>query len=69
MDSFVLFFTFLITLALVSYSLGVWAERLSRYLKSWHIAAFWTGFIFDLSGTLAMGQISDNPFNLLDFIL
>jgi len=66
MNSFVLFSTILVTLALVSYSVGVWAERLSRYLKKWHIGAFWIGFIFDLSGTLAMGQISDEPFNLLD---
>lgn len=44
----------LITLALVFYSVGVWAERLSRYLKAWHVAAFWTGFCFDVSGTVAM---------------
>jgi hypothetical protein len=36
----------LITLALLFYSIGVWSERISRYLKPWHIAAFWTGFIF-----------------------
>jgi len=47
----------LITLALVSYSIGVWAEHLARYLKGWHVAAFWTGFFFDLSGTLAMELI------------
>ena len=44
----------LITLALVAYSVGVWAERLTRYLKGWHVAAFWTGFLFDTSGTIAM---------------
>ena len=44
----------LITLALVFYSLGVWAERISRYLKGWHVAAFWTGFAFDVAGTTAM---------------
>ncbi len=44
----------LITLALVFYSLGVWAEHLARYLKPWHVAAFWTGFLFDTSGTIAM---------------
>lgn len=47
----------LITLALVSYSLGVWAERIARYLKGWHVAMFWTGFAFDTSGTLAMELI------------
>ena len=44
----------LITLALVFYSLGVWAEHLVKYLKRWHVAAFWTGFLFDISGTTAM---------------
>ena len=44
----------LITLALVFYSLGVWAERIVRYLKPWHVIAFWTGFGFDVAGTLAM---------------
>ncbi|MBT8395921.1 MAG: TIGR03987 family protein [Gemmatimonadetes bacterium] len=44
----------LITLALVFYSLGVWAEHIARYLKSWHVVAFWTGLFFDVSGTLAM---------------
>lgn len=46
--------TILITLALIFYSLGVWAERMSRYLKPWHVASFWTGFIFAISGTLGM---------------
>jgi len=44
----------LITLALVFYSVGVWAEHLARYLKPWHVAMFWTGFSFDITGTLAM---------------
>lgn len=47
----------LITLALIFYSLGVWAEHFARYLKGWHVAAFWTGFFFDTSGTLAMELI------------
>jgi uncharacterized repeat protein (TIGR03987 family) len=54
----------LITLALVFYSLGVWSERSAKYLKSWHVAAFWTGFAFDASGTWAMHKISQGPFNL-----
>ena len=54
----------LISLALVFYSLGVWAERISRYLKFWHVIAFWTGFIFDVSGTWAMHIIAKNPFDL-----
>ncbi len=47
----------LVTLALIFYSIGVWAEQLARYLKGWHVVAFWTGFSFDLSGTLAMEMI------------
>jgi uncharacterized repeat protein (TIGR03987 family) len=57
--------TILITLALVFYSIGVWSERFSKYLKRWHAAAFWTGFTFDVSGTLAMAKLSKDPFNLL----
>lgn len=54
----------LITLALVFYSLGVWAERIVRYLRPWHVAAFWTGFVFDVSGTLAMHRLAAGPFDL-----
>jgi len=55
----------LITLALVFYSIGVWAERLARYLKGWHVAAFWLGFLFDVSGTLAMHRLADGPFDIM----
>jgi uncharacterized repeat protein (TIGR03987 family) len=55
----------LITLALVFYSLGVWSERLARYLKPWHVTAFWTGFLFDVSGTWAMHRLAERPFDLL----
>lgn len=44
----------LITLALVFYSVGVWSEHVRRYLLPWHVAAFWIGFCFDISGTSAM---------------
>lgn len=58
--------TILITLALIFYSLGIWSERIARYLKPWHVAAFWTGFLFDVSGTLAMHRMAEGPFNLLE---
>lgn len=48
----------LITLALVFYTAGVWAERLARYLRPWHLAAFWLGLAFDASGTYAMDLIN-----------
>lgn len=56
----------LITLALVFYSLGVWAERWVRYLKVWHVVSFWLGFAFDVSGTYAMHLISNGNFNILE---
>ena len=56
----------LITLALIFYSIGVWSERIARYLKGWHVAAFWTGFILDVSGTWAMHLLAKGPFNILD---
>lgn len=56
----------LITLALAFYSAGVWAERLRRYLLPWHVAAFWTGFAFDLAGTGAMELMSPG-FNWASF--
>jgi uncharacterized repeat protein (TIGR03987 family) len=65
MTPFMILSTTLITLALVFYSFGVWAERIAQYLKAWHVAAFWIGFAFDVSGTLAMTKLSTGPFNLL----
>jgi len=64
MSNILLFSTITISLALLFYSVGVWAERISQYLKSWHIIMFWIGFTFDVCGTLAMHFISDNPFDL-----
>ena len=58
--------TVTITLALVFYSTGIWAERIARYLKGWHLILFWTGFAFDVTGTLMMHMMADNPFNLLE---
>ena len=56
--------TTLITLALAFYSIGVWAERIARYLKPWHVGAFWLGFLFDTSGTWAMHRMAEGPFDL-----
>ena len=55
----------LMFLALICYSVGVWAERLSCRLKPWHLAFFWSGLIFDTSGTTIMTIISNSfKFNL-----
>jgi uncharacterized repeat protein (TIGR03987 family) len=58
--------TIFITLALIFYSTGVWAERIARLLKPWHVTTFWIGFTFDVSGTALMHLMAENPFHLLD---
>jgi uncharacterized repeat protein (TIGR03987 family) len=67
MSALLLFSMVTITLALIFYSLGVWSERISRYLKKWHVVTFWIGFTFDVTGTLAMHKLSEHPFDLTDF--
>ena len=64
MSKILLFSIITINLALLFYSIGVWAERFSKYLKKWHVVTFWIGFTFDVSGTVAMHFISENPFDL-----
>lgn len=66
MSTPVIISTVLITLALVFYSLGVWSERIARYLKLKHVVFFWIGFMFDISGTFAMHKIATEPFNILE---
>lgn len=58
--------TVLITLALVFYTVGVWSERIARHLEPWHVVAFWTGFVFDVSGTWVMHVIAGGRFDLRD---
>jgi len=50
--------TVLISLALVFYSIGVWAERLAGRLKGWHLIFFWCGLIFDTVGTAMMMEFA-----------
>jgi len=66
MSNQIIISSILITLALIFYSIGVWAEKIVHYLKAWHLAAFWIGFVFDVSGTIAMSQLAKGNFNLLD---
>ena len=66
MSTLIIVSTTLITLALVFYSIGVWAERLARFLKPWHVAAFWVGFVFDVAGTWTMHKMAEGPFDLFD---
>jgi uncharacterized repeat protein (TIGR03987 family) len=66
MSSLVILSTTLITLALLFYSQGVWSERIARYLKPWHVVAFWIGFTFDVSGTYAMHLLAKGPFDITE---
>ena len=66
MSILVILSTTLITLALIFYSLGVWSERIARYLKPWHVVAFWIGFTFDVSGTYAMHLLATGPFDITE---
>ena len=45
-------------LALISYSIGVWGEKLSGNLKPWNLVFFWIGLTFDTTGTTIMGIMS-----------
>jgi uncharacterized repeat protein (TIGR03987 family) len=62
----VIFSSILITLALVFYSLGIWSERIARNLKPWHVVMFWTGFAFDVMGTLAMHRLNTGTFDIFE---
>jgi len=46
----------IITAALVFYSIGVWAERISGHLKWWHFVFFVFGLTCDTVGTGMMFQ-------------
>lgn len=50
----------LITLALVFYTIGVWAERAQRVLKPWHTVFFGLGIAADASGTFLMSLIAES---------
>ena len=57
----------LITLALVFYTTAVWAERVRRYLAGGHLVLFWTGLVFDASGTYAMSLLTESGIDWTDF--
>jgi len=56
----------LITLALIFYSIGVWAERIAKYLKTWHLFYFWLGFVNDISGTFTMHLLAKGSFDITE---
>jgi uncharacterized repeat protein (TIGR03987 family) len=47
-----------INLAMLLYTVGVWAERFQRILKWWHCILFWCGLVSDTIGTTEMSRIS-----------
>ena len=48
-----------ITLALIFYTIGVWAEHKAKILKWSHFIFFVLGFVADTTGTLAMSTMAD----------
>lgn len=48
----------IISLALVFYTIGVWAERLQGQLKLWHLVFFWLGLVCDTWGTGLMIEMA-----------
>ena len=54
----VIFAAIIISLALVFYTIGVFAERRSGTLRPKHLAFFWTGFVFDTAGTTIMSVVA-----------
>ena len=59
MSSTLMFATVFITLALVFYTIGVWAERIAHFLKPWHVVMFWLGLACDTTGTYAMERLGN----------
>ena len=47
-----------IFVALVFYTTGVWAEKIQKRLKPWHLVTFWLGLVCDTIGTGAMGVMA-----------
>lgn len=51
-----------INFAMLLYTVGVWAERIQRRLKWWHLVFFWGGLTADTIGTTAMSVLSGSLF-------
>jgi uncharacterized repeat protein (TIGR03987 family) len=52
-----------ITLALVFYTLGVWACKIQKILKPWHVLVFWLGLFCDILGTYLMYRLAGGILN------
>ena len=63
-NSALIFAIVFINIACLLYTVGVWAERIQKILKWWHLIFFWSGLICDTVGTAAMGVIAGSMFTL-----
>lgn len=62
-----LFFAIItITLALILYTTGVFAERRAKSLNRRHVLIFWLGLLFDTIGTFTMGQIAKSGIEVIN---
>lgn len=50
--------TIFMSLAFAFYTAGVWGERIARYLRPWHVVAFWLGLACDAAGTELMRKMA-----------
>lgn len=58
MSNILIFAIVTITLALIFYTIGVFAERKAKSLNKNHVIIFWLGLICDTTGTLTMSKIA-----------
>lgn len=58
MDTLLVIAISFIFAACILYTVGVWAEKISKRLKIWHVVVFWLGLICDTIGTGAMGKLA-----------
>lgn len=59
---------FVMTLALMFYTFGVWTEKIQRRLTLFHLILFLLGLLFDTIGTGIMFQVTEGmSFNFHSF--
>ncbi len=72
MATIIFYAVIFITAALIFYTIGVWSERYSKRLKTWHVVLFWLGLVADIIGTGQMkvyaGQLELNLHTVLGLI-
>ncbi len=64
MPKLLIFAIITISLALVFYTIGVFAEKKSGTLLPWHVIIFWCGFACDTIGTTLMSRIAGGHFEM-----